>query len=123
MINDNRLNNIWYLVIACIGAEYISKRFFLLEFFTIIGLLLLFRNRNFNINRFDIKNIIYMTIIMFGLILSRINVSSSFLLVMNIFFLIKMFIFFLFVYFFTTRYGFPFKTLYVMSLFVIPHFI
>lgn len=119
---DNSLiHNMWYLTIVCIGMEYFSKEFFLLEIVTFFGVFIFLASKNYKPKQNVYKKIILMTVIMLGIIISRLNVQDLGLLIMNIFFLFKMFVFFLFVYFYLTEYGFPFKTLYLIGLFVLPH--
>lgn len=119
--NDKIIHNLWFLTITCIGTEYISKEYFLLEIFTFTGLAIFLNSYKIQFEKKDVKNIFWITVIMLGTIISRLNspVVTNFL--MNSFYLIKMLVFFLFVYFYLSRFGFPFKTLYVISFFALPH--
>lgn len=120
---NNSLKTCWYLLLFAIGSDYFSKPTFLLEIITFFGLLVFFQSSKFYLTRKDVKNILGMLIIMAGVIISRLFFTPYLSSFLNISFVIKMSFFFLFSYFFITRYGFPFKSLYVISLYVLPHFI
>ncbi|HDZ07415.1 hypothetical protein LCGC14_0119110 [marine sediment metagenome] len=110
-------------MLACIGMEYISKRFFILELVTSIGLLAIFNSSKFILIRKDVLTIIGFSILMLGVVVSRIFFTTHLSMFLNVSFVTKLFLFFLFLYFFITRYGLPYKSLMVIACFSLPHFI
>ena len=120
---NSTLKVCWYLLLVAVGTDYISKATFLLEIATFVGLLTFFKSSKFYLTRKDVNNILSMIVIMAGIIISRLIYTPYLSNFLNISFVFKMSVFFLFTYFFITRYGFPFKSLYVIALFALPHFI
>lgn len=113
----------FYIMVASIGVEYVSKSMYLLEAATGIGLICIFRTRNFHLKKRDVKNILIMSFIMLGVMISRLFFTPDISMVRNVLFNVKMFMFFSFIYFFITRYGFPFWCISIMALFSLPHFL
>lgn len=113
----------WYVMLASICMDYFSKTYFTLELSTILGLVLIFRTKRFVFKRSDLWRIGGMLVILLGMVVNRLFFKLHLSYFVNFSFIFKMSVFFLFVYFFITRYGFPFKSIFVFACAVLPHFL
>lgn len=113
----------WYLMLASIGFEYLSKPLFLLEAVTVTGLLSLFFGTKLRLFKKDLHYVMGMFFVLLGTFVSRLFYTTELAMFVNISFVIKTLLFFLFVYFFISRYGFPKRSLVLISFFSFPHFI